>query len=142
MDKLARTLREDAAAIDVEVSAELDDRIRASLESTTPEQPLPATRPRQRPWPLWWVSSLTGVAAAIIVIVLINLYEPGSESNPQVPVTASVNGTEPADMPVVLPDLNMRSAVLTAPLEEELANLESDIRRAEEAVRKELGLEL
>ena len=35
MDKLGRRLREDAARINVEVSPELDDRIRASLERVT-----------------------------------------------------------------------------------------------------------
>ncbi len=62
MDKLAKQLREDAAKIKVEVSAELDDRIRASLQGVTPEQPpdsLPPTRPRS----MWWASSLTGIAA-------------------------------------------------------------------------------
>ena len=71
MDKLKEALREDAAAIDATVSAELDDRIRASLEGVQPERPN-APRPR-RGLSMWWASSLTGVAAAAAVIAVINL---------------------------------------------------------------------
>ena len=64
MDKLATRLREDAADIDVQVSAELDHRIRASLHNISPERP--ETAPRSpRPFSLWWASSLTGAAMAL-----------------------------------------------------------------------------
>ena len=64
MDKLALQLREDAAKIDVGISDELDDRIRASLESVTPEKPKPKDG-RKPGFSLWWMSSLTGVAVAL-----------------------------------------------------------------------------
>ena len=75
MDKLARQLREDAANIKVEVSAELDDRIRASLQGVTPERPrdsLPPARARST----WWASSLTGVAVVAAIILVLNLNQP------------------------------------------------------------------
>ena len=66
MDKLARKLREDAATIDAEISAQLDSRIQASLIAMEPEsaQRLQPSR-RRRPVSFWLASSLTGVAAAV-----------------------------------------------------------------------------
>ena len=42
--------------------------------------------------------------------------------------------------PALSPPLNIQRAVLTAPLEQELENLESDLRKAEEALREDLGI--
>ena len=70
MDKLATRLRDDAQAINVEVSPELDARSAASLKGVTPEVPIRrALPPSRQPW-FWWASSLTGVAAALAVVVL------------------------------------------------------------------------
>jgi hypothetical protein len=49
MDKLAKQLREDAASIDAEISAELDYRIRASLQNITPESAKPRRRAARTP---------------------------------------------------------------------------------------------
>ncbi len=129
MDKLARQLREDAANIKVEVSAELDDRIRASLEAVTPERPPEHTAPT-RSRSMWWASSLTGIAAASVVIVLINLNQP--EPPPAVIDTQI--------MSLFQPQLIIDPAVMTAPLQQELEDLEADLKKAEEAVRKDIGL--
>ena len=129
MDKLAKQLREDAANINVEVSAELDDRIRASLQGVVPERSR-ATEAPQRPRSTWWASSLTGIAAATIVIVLINLNQP---EPPEVVITAQSSN-------IFQPQLIVSPAVMTAPLRKELENLEADLKKAEEAVRKEIGL--
>ena len=129
MDNLTRRLREDASQIRADVSPELDARIRASLEAVEPvrqETPKPATRTV----PMWWWSSLVGATGALAVIVLLNM-----NSQPQVPVPVE------NDIPVVGPSLNIQRAVLTGPLEEELENLESDLRKAEEALRAEIGLD-
>ena len=76
MDKLANQLREDAASIDAEISAELDSRIRASLRNITPESA--KSRPRALRSPSFWLaSSLTGAAAALGVIAVINLDRAG-----------------------------------------------------------------
>ena len=129
MDKLSQRLREDAANINIEVSAELDERIRASLEGVTPERPRDDVMP-PRPRSMWWASSLTGIAAATLIIVLINLNEP---EPPLAATTAQV-------MPIFTPSLIARPAVMTAPLQKELEDLEADLRKAEEAVRKDIGL--
>jgi hypothetical protein len=129
-DKLRHQLREDAANINVAVSAELDDRIRASLESVTPERPREGAVP-SRPRSMWWASSLTGIAAAAAIILVLNLTEtPAPE--PALPRTAFV--------PTVMPNLNLRNAVSTQPLRQELADLEADLKLAEETVRKEIGI--
>ena len=129
MDNLAKQLREDAAQINVEVSAELDDRIRASLQGVTPEQPqdsLPPVRPRS----MWWASSFTGVAAAAALILVLNLNEPE-------PVPQQNNIVVPS---IPTPDWIFENAMMTEPLEQELADLEADLKKAEEAVKKEIGI--
>jgi hypothetical protein len=129
MDKLARQLREDASQIDCKVSAELDDRIRASLEAIQPEA---TSEPRRRPksFPLWWASSLTGIAAAIGVIVVVNL-----QTQPVGPPV-----TEPAPQALVIPSIEWQTqpAALTRSLEVELENLQSDLEKAEEAVKQDI----
>ena len=121
-------LREDAAKIDVEVSAQLDDRIRASLQGVTPERPgesVPPVKPRS----MWWASSLTGVAAAAALILVVNLNGP----EPVAPQNHIV-------VPVLTPDLIFERAMMTEPLEQELEDLEADLKKAEEAVKKEIGI--
>lgn len=129
MDKLARQLREDAARIECDVSAELDNRIRASLEAV---QPVAAPLPRKaaRPFPLWWASSLTGVAAAIVIIVLINVG--GQPDTPPV--------TEPSAQALVIPSIEWQTqpAALTRSLEVELENLQDDLKKAEQAVKQDI----
>ena len=129
MDKLAEQLREDAAQITVAVSAELDDRIRASLQGVTPErarEDRPPTKPRSR----WWASSLTGVAAVAALILVLNLKQPE-------PVTPQNDPVVPS---IPTPDWIFENAMMTEPLEQELADLEADLKKAEEAVKKEIGI--
>ncbi len=78
---------------------------------------------------MWWWSSLVGATGAIAAIVLLN---PGTQ--PELPVPAE------SGIPTLAPSLNIERAVLTAPLEEELENLESDLKRAEAALRADIGL--
>jgi hypothetical protein len=129
MDKLAIQLREDAASINVAVSAELDDRIRASLEAVTQEHPRESAAPT-RPRSMWWASSLTGILAASVVILLINLNQPAP---PPAVIDAPVSA-------LFQPQLIIDPAVMTAPLQKELEDLEADLKKAEAAVRKEFGL--
>ena len=70
MDELANRLKEDAANIDAEVSAELQARIEASIRATDREITRPAGTGKRDYF--WWASSLTGLAAAIIGIALLN----------------------------------------------------------------------
>ena len=135
MDKLEQTLKDDAAMIRAEVSPELDYRIRASLEGLKPEQKPARTR---RPISLWWASSLTGAAAAIVVIVLINTGRVGTGSDVGTPADVNVV----AATPPMLPELSTQAAVLAGPLEQELENLEDDLRKARAAVRRDLGFDM
>ncbi len=128
MDNLTRRLREDASQIRADVSPELDARIRASLEAAEPvkeDRPKPAPRTA----PMWWWSSLVGATGALAVIVVLNL-----NNQPPVPVPTETG------VPALTPSLNIERAMLTAPLEQELEYLESDLRKAEEALRADLGL--
>lgn len=129
MDKLAQRLREDAQRIDVTVSDELDRRIEASLRAATPEAGR-RTAPAARPPLFWWASSVTGLAAALAVIGIVNWQ---ARQEP-LPAPVSIAELQP---PI---ELNMETAKLTAPLEEELEALQSDLKKAEEKVRQDIGL--
>lgn len=131
MDKLAKRLREDAERIDATISPELDDRIRASLHAVTPQQP---AKPRKRgaSWTFWLASSLTGAAAAIALIAVLNVREPAVEPLPVV--------ADSAELPTVpVFDLHAETAVLTSPLSQELEDLQTDLKRAEEKLREDIG---
>lgn len=129
MDKLAKKLRDDALRIDAEVSDELDARIRASLNSVVPEAPADR-RPHGRTAPFWWWSSLTGVAAALAIIGIINIQKP----DPAPPIAQT------AQAPLQLPEIDWkaREAVLTSPLEQEIEHLREDLKKAEEAVKEDI----
>lgn len=129
MDKLARQLREDADRIECRVSDELDRRLRASLEAVEPEAVGRKRRGPRSPV-FWWASSLTGVAAAVALIAVIN-------SAPPEPAPSM---TEPTPQPLVIPTIRWQAetAVLTSPLEQEMEDLQSDIRKAEEALRQDI----
>jgi len=128
MDKLENQLRADAASINVTVSPQLEDRIRASLEAVTPEQPEEKSL-LQKPLSTWWASSLTGIAAVAVVMVVFNLNQP---EPPAVPDRSF-------SLPLLTPNLKINQAVMTAPLQKELEDLEADLRKAEEAVRRDIG---
>lgn len=127
MDKLAKRLRDDADQIECTVSPELDDRIQASLRGITPAEPQASLK--SKPFSLWWASSLTGAAAAIVLIVIANLNAP--EVIPEV-----VDATRPLQMPGI--QWQARTAVLTSPLEQEIEDLQSDLKKAEEAVKQDI----
>jgi hypothetical protein len=130
MDKLSRRLREDAARIDVAVSDELDHRIEASLRAVIPETD--AGRERVvRPPLFWWASTITGVAAAVVVIAVLNWRAP---DEPAMPTPVPLAELAP------IPDLNAEAAMLTAPLQQELEDLQSDLKKAEEKVKRDIGL--
>ena len=135
MDKLAQQLKADAAMIDVQVSDELDRRITASLQGVTPERPdLPVKQ--SRPAAFWWASSLTGVAAALVVIAIFDAQsQPGDKPVPQVADTSPV---PEVTTPTI--DWKTESAMLTRPLQQELEDLRSDLKKAEEKVKRDIGL--
>jgi hypothetical protein len=130
MDKLSQRLHDDAERIEVTVSAEFEQRMSASLHSIAQEPAAPSVRSK-RPISMWWASSITGVAAAVAMIAIINTQEPAPQSR-----------TEPAYPPLELPnvDWNAKSAVLVGPLQQEYENLQADLRKAEKALKQDIGL--
>jgi hypothetical protein len=130
MDKLAKQLRADAERIEVTVSDELNRRINASLQAVTPVEQGPGPVASKPPL-FWWASTLTGVAAAIAVIAILNWQVPDE------PVSAT-----PVNIAAAVPsiDLKAESAMLTGPLQVELDKLQSDLKKAEEKVKRDIGL--
>ena len=131
MDKLAERLRTDAERIEVRVSDELDRRIRASLESAAHEARVAQPEPVRRLPRFWWASSLTGLAAAIAVIAFLNIDGPA-------PPPSATPAYAIADIPPI--DLRAETAALAGPLEQELEDLEADLRKARERIREDIGL--
>lgn len=129
MDNVETQLRKDAANIEITVSPQLEDRIRASLEGAIPERS-DYQAPSRKPLSTWWASSLTGIAAVAIVIVVIQLNEP------EPPMVRAPTFSLPMSTPI----LRVDPAVMTAPLQKELDDLEADLRKAEKAVRRDIGL--
>jgi len=128
MDKLAKQLRTDAEQIEATVSDELDRRINASLRAVNPVEQAPVAA---KPPLFWWASTLTGVAAAIAVIAIVNWQVPDE------PDLATPVNTVAVVPPI---DLKAESAMLTGPLQEELDKLQSDLKKAEEKVKRDIGL--
>lgn len=137
MDKLARRLREDAANIDAEISAQLDSRIQASLAAVEPGTARPQRDTRRRPVSFWLASSLTGVAAALGVIAILNIVDTNEPA--AVPQTAADTARQPIEIPAI--DLDVEAATLTGPLAQELADLQADLKRAEEVVRGDVRID-
>ena len=134
MDKLATQLRKDADDIHVEFSPQLDNRIRASLEAVEQARP-PEPQVAQSPG-FWWASSLTGLAAAVLVIMIVN-----SDSGPTPAETmAEDTGSDTALQLPELPafPLKVEQAMTTSPLEQELTNIQSDLEKARQKVEEDV----
>ncbi len=136
MDNFTRRLREDAATIDAEVSPQLETRIQASLAAIEPDVAR-QRRPARRPVSFWLASSLTGVAAALAVIAVLNVNDP--DEPVVVPRIVAGNPAQPLEIPAL--DLDAEAAMLTAPLARELENLQADLKKAEEVVRGDVRID-
>jgi hypothetical protein len=136
MDEFEKRLKRDAEAIEARVSPAMRARIDASLQGTEPVRK--ARRKTASTVNLWWASSLTGLAAAVIVIALVNWNRPAADVSPaETFATETELPTEP-ELPIGPEILDIRTADFTSPLEQELINLQSDIEKARESVRKDL----
>jgi hypothetical protein len=133
MDEFESRLKRDAEEIRAGISPELRTRIDASLRATEQIRPVPETPASGMN--LWWASSLTGLAAAVIVIVLINWNRPTNELVP-VEAVASVPDNINQNQGLYRPQL--KTVVFTKPLEEELIRLQADIERARKNVREDI----
>jgi len=130
MDKLARRLHDDADKIEAVVSPELELRIQASLQSISP-QAEQSRAPSSRPVSMWWASSITGVAAVVAMIAIVNSRQPEPDLN-----------TEPRTAAPALSFVgwNAQTADLTLPLQQEYENLQADLKKAERALKEDIGL--
>jgi hypothetical protein len=135
MDEFEDRLKRDAEDIRAEISPELRLRIDASLRATEQIRPVPESRTSGSS--LWWASSLTGLAAAIIVIVLINWKQTATEQAPVPPVVDRTVPVAVDEQPGLYPP-RLKTADFTNPLEEELVKLQADIERARENVKKDM----
>jgi hypothetical protein len=135
MDELQERLKRDAGRITADVTPEMQERLRASLESVRPERVVFDTG-RIAGETLWLRSSLAGLVAAALIIVLVNwrrpLDEPREESDSTRPRTAiSLQSGFP---------LKAETAEWATPLEQELENLQSDLEKARENVERDLRM--
>ena len=135
MDRLERRLKEDAERIPADVGPQLRERIRASLEAIPPVESMP--RRTDRPgFSLWLTSSLAGLAGALLVIAIVNWdrgAEPGAETASEPQTMWPIQGGA---------SLTTETAEWTAPLEDELEKLKSDLEKAKENVERDLRLSL
>ena len=100
----------------------------------------PVTSPVNSQNKLWWVSSLTGLAAAIAIIVLLNLNQTESVSVPAEDSIANLPTVPdtPDESPLISPMLDIQAANFASPLEEELLKLQSDLEKARNSVREDV----
>ena len=125
-------LREDAEKIEVTISDELDHRIEASLRAAAPAGAATRPVPRARPPLFWLASALTGATAAVAVIAIVNM------SGVEEPAVATPTIVAADPMPLL--KLDTEAVKLTEPLQQELEDLQSDLKKAEERVRRDIGL--
>ncbi len=141
MDELKTRLIEDAGEIEAVVSPELQRRIDASLIAARETRSVAGGRPEKRN-SLWLVSSLTGLAAAALVILVIGWNrQPEMAAQEQVAgqqaQAADESSLEGWDIMDGL-SLNIESADLTRSLEDELVNLQSDLEKARQSVERDV----
>ena len=136
MDKFSDRLRDDAAKLDAEVSAQLDSRIRASLAAIEPEGAR-RREPKRRAASFWLASSLTGVAAALAVIAVLNVVD--TDEPAVIPRTVAENTVQPIEIPAL--DLDVKAATLAGPLAQELEDLQADLKKAEEVMRGDVRID-
>lgn len=142
MDEFEKRLKDDAAAIQVSASPELERRIEASLRDTRQVTPV-APEPRQPVSRLWWASSLTGLATVAAVILLVNwdrAIAPARVDPARVDNESVATRTVPAyveQMPLRIP-LDARTAEFEAPLEEELQRLKADLEKARQTLARDI----
>jgi hypothetical protein len=136
MDEFENRLKRDAEEIRAEVSPELKSRIDASLRATEQIRPVPESRTTGMN--IWWASSLTGLAAAIAIIVLINWNQPATAPVTVKPVATHTVPVMPDESADLNPPLLFKTADFASPLEEEMIRLQADIEKARQSVKNDI----
>jgi hypothetical protein len=135
MDKTEQRLKQDAELVSATVSRELRARIDASLQGVAPERARPRTRDFD--FSLWFAASLTGMAAAAVLVVVLMQRSADRAPAPADQAHATAVPEYVREFERQLP-LQVKTADLTAPLEEELEDLKSDMEKARESVEQDL----
>lgn len=138
MDEFEKRLKQDAQDISADIPVQLTSRIEASLLAA--ERIEPARQKRSDSNNLWWASSLTGLAAAAAVIVLLNWNRP--EPQPVLPEQTAFQVVPDAQeylrqIQGRLP-LRAETADFTHGLEDELQKLQADFEKARENVNRDI----
>lgn len=129
-------LRSDASRIPAEIPPALDRRIEAALAHERARPAAPARRETfVRPW---LAGSLVGLAAAAMVVLVIGRSVEAPPPAPGGPLADTASEQLQAFRSQV--PLNVETAELTAPLEQELRHLQSDLEKARENVERDLRL--
>ena len=119
----------------MEVSPQLRARIDASVQALPMMPPeMKADTPGQS---LWWSSSLTGLAAAMLVIVPSSAGTGSRRTLCRPRYFATEPSLDDAREAPMFP-LTASTAELTEPLEDELRNLQSDLEKARDSVARDL----
>ena len=143
MDEFEKQLKWDAELIRAEPSNELQVRIDASLRTVREmdSAPEPPKRPLAKTTSFWSISSVSGLVAAMLVLVVMERFR----DEPVVPVEATVDVDQPELSPAIPEEwlvgefpLKLKSADLTRSLEQELLNLQSDLERARKNVEEDV----
>ena len=136
---LREALKADAAAIPADVSPALSARLQASIAAEGRPGPGPAASGAasgadRHGFSFWWVSTLTGIAAALAVIAFLNLGgTPPPDIDPiEVEIVQHLDRMQPETV------LDVAPAMLTEPLEEELEKLKEDLEKARSDIEEEL----
>ncbi|NOX67690.1 MAG: hypothetical protein GXP15_00750 [Gammaproteobacteria bacterium] len=135
MDELTKRLKQDAAGIQADVSPELAMRVAASIRASERETGDEEVRALRRSF--WWASSLTGLAAAAIVLALLNrnaVKEP-LEVSEQPLASVVPESVWPLSRDFTL---KVENADFAEPLEDELEKLKGDLEKARNNVRRDL----
>ncbi len=138
MDKFEKRLKRDAQDIDADVSSQLASRIEASLLAV--ERIEPVRQNRSDTSNLWWASSLTGLAAAAAVIVLLNWNrpEPAAVLPEQTAFQVVPDAHEYLRQIQGRLPLHAETADFTHGLEAELQKLQADLEKARENVNRDI----
>lgn len=128
MDNFGERLRKDAAQIDARISSELDRRIHAGLDGVEPQSvAVPAVSRRSSGY-RWW-GSLAGAAAVIVLALAVHFNRPEAVQEPtgigQPVMIASSN-------------IDIDTLRLVAPLQEEMDNLQADLNKVGNWLRKDI----
>lgn len=136
---LDEALKGDAGRIRADFSPQLERRIAAALARVEPAAPSPA--PRETLVRPWLAGSLAGIATAALVILLVARLD-GSRPPPAATPESTVAEVAPDYVRLFREQvpLHAETAELTAPLEEELRDLKSDVDKVRKNVEHDLRM--